>query len=47
MLRQRLSESRFAAKFNSLERAEIDLLVTAPQDFVTCTARRMQEQKRA
>lgn len=47
VLRQRLSDPGFAAKFNSLERAEIDLLVTAPQDFVTCTARRMREQKRA
>jgi Zn-dependent protease with chaperone function len=39
-LRERLTDPRFASTLNPLERAELDLLATAPLDFISCTARR-------
>jgi len=42
LLRQRLIDPRFTTALTPLERAEIDLLATAPQDFVSCIARRAQ-----
>jgi hypothetical protein len=47
LLRQRLADPRFASALNPLSRAEIEVLVAAPQDFVSCTARRAREQKKA
>jgi hypothetical protein len=47
MLRQRLTDPSFASTLNPLERAELDLLAAAPQDFVSCTARRAQRQTRS
>jgi Zn-dependent protease with chaperone function len=39
-LRQRAVDPRFASELGSLERAELDLLVANPLDFVSCVARR-------
>jgi Zn-dependent protease with chaperone function len=39
-LRKRLTDPRFAPGLSPLERAEIELLASHPQDFVSCTARR-------
>jgi Zn-dependent protease with chaperone function len=47
LLRQRLTDPGFAKALSPLERAELDLLVAAPQDFVSCTARRAQGPKKA
>jgi Zn-dependent protease with chaperone function len=46
MLRERITDPDFASKLNPLERAELDLLAAAPDDFISCTARRAQEQKK-
>jgi hypothetical protein len=46
LLRQRLSDPGFASKLSPLERAEIELLAAAPQDFISCTARRAQGSKK-
>jgi Zn-dependent protease with chaperone function len=40
LLGERLTDPAFAARFNPVELAEITLLATSPQDFVTCTARK-------
>jgi hypothetical protein len=42
LLRERLTDPGFASVLSPLERAELDLLVAAPQDFVSCIARRAQ-----
>jgi Zn-dependent protease with chaperone function len=47
LLRQRLADPGFASALNPLNRAEIDLLATAPQDFISCIARRAQAAKKA
>jgi Zn-dependent protease with chaperone function len=47
LLRQRISDPGFASALSPLERAELELLAAAPLDFVSCTARRAQGQKRA
>ena len=44
MLRQRLSDPGFASALGPLERAELEVLAAAPQDFISCTARRAQGQ---
>jgi hypothetical protein len=46
-LRQRLSDPGFVSKLGPLKRAEAEILVAAPQDFVSCIARRGQGQKKA
>jgi Zn-dependent protease with chaperone function len=46
-LRQRLSDPAFAAKLGPLKSAEAEILVAAPQDFVSCLARRLQAPKQA
>lgn len=46
-LRERLTVPGFAPKLTPLERAELELLAAAPQDFVSCVARRAQEKKKA
>jgi Zn-dependent protease with chaperone function len=46
-LRARLTDPRFASALSPLERAELELLAAAPQDFISCTARRAQGQKKA
>jgi hypothetical protein len=40
LLRERLAVPGFASPLSPLERAEIELLATAPQDFISCVARR-------
>lgn len=40
VLRQRLADPTFAPALTPLERAEIELLASAPSDFISCTARR-------
>ncbi|MBA2397689.1 MAG: M48 family metalloprotease [Bradyrhizobium sp.] len=47
LLRERLTVPGFASKLSPLERAELELLAAAPQDFVSCVARRVQGQKKA
>jgi len=47
LLRERLTGPGFASALSPLERAELELLAAAPLDFVSCTARRAQEQKKA
>jgi len=47
LLRERLNDPGFAPALSPLERVELDLLAAAPQDFVSCTARRAQGQKKA
>jgi len=47
LLRERLTAPGFAPALNPLERAELELLAAAPHDFVSCVARRTQEQKKA
>ena len=42
LLRERLADPGFASALSPLERAELELLATAPLDFVSCTARRGQ-----
>ena len=39
LLRERLTDPGFAPKLSALERAELELLAAAPQDFISCTAR--------
>jgi Zn-dependent protease with chaperone function len=39
LLRQRLTDPGFASALKPLERAELELLAAAPQDFISCTAR--------
>jgi Zn-dependent protease with chaperone function len=43
LLRQRLADPGFASGLGPLERAELELLAAAPQDFVSCAARRSQK----
>jgi Zn-dependent protease with chaperone function len=40
LLRQRVTDPGFASTLQPLERVELDLLAEAPQDFVSCIARR-------
>jgi hypothetical protein len=40
LLRERITDPGFASGLSPLERAELELLIAAPMDFVTCTARR-------
>ena len=40
LLRERLTDPAFAPGLSPLERAELELLAEAPQDFISCTARR-------
>ena len=40
LLRQRLTDPGFASALSPVERAELELLATAPLDFISCTARR-------
>ena len=40
LLRERLTDPGFASALSPLERAELELLAAAPQDFISCTARR-------
>jgi hypothetical protein len=47
VLRERLTDPGFASALSPLERAELKLLAEAPLDFVSCTARRAQEKKKA
>ena len=47
LLRERLTDPGFASALSPLERAELELLAAAPQDFISCTARRAQAQKKA
>ena len=47
LLRQRLTDPGFASALSPLERGEIEVLAAAPQDFVSCIARRRQEPKKA
>jgi len=47
LLRERLSDPGFASALSPLERAEVGVLVAAPLDFISCTARRAQLQKKA
>jgi Zn-dependent protease with chaperone function len=42
LLRRRLTDPGFASDVSPLERAEMELLASAPLDFVSCTARRGQ-----
>jgi hypothetical protein len=39
-LRMRLKDPSFATALNPVERAELKLLATVPEDFISCTARR-------
>ena len=43
LLRVQLTVPGFASKLSPLERAELELLATAPQDFISCIARRAQK----
>jgi Zn-dependent protease with chaperone function len=47
LLRERLTDPGFAPALSPLERAELELLVAAPLDFVSCTVRRAQGSKKA
>ena len=47
LLRERLTVPGFAPALSPLERAELKLLAEAPQDFVSCVARRAQGPKKA
>jgi Zn-dependent protease with chaperone function len=47
LLRERLTDPGFASALSPLERAEVELLAAAPQDFISCTARRAQRQTRS
>jgi hypothetical protein len=40
LLRARLGDAGFASGLNAVERAELELLAAAPQDFISCIARR-------
>jgi hypothetical protein len=40
LLSERLADPGFAPGLSALERAELELLASAPQDFISCTARR-------
>lgn len=42
LLRQRLADPSFASGLSPLKRAELELLASAPSDFVSCVARRSQ-----
>jgi hypothetical protein len=46
LLRERLTDPGFASALSALERAELDVLAAAPQDFISCTARRALEQNK-
>jgi hypothetical protein len=46
MLRERLSDSRFASALSTLERADIELFAADHLDFVSCIARRELERTR-
>jgi hypothetical protein len=46
LLRERLTDPDFASALSPLERAELDVLAAAPQDFISCTARRAQGQNK-
>lgn len=41
VLRERLTDARFASGLHPVERAEIELLAANPREFITCTARRL------
>jgi hypothetical protein len=43
LLKERLSDPGFASALSPLERAELELLAAAPQDFISCIARRAQK----
>src|SRR5262249_52029364 len=43
LLNQRLADPGFASALSPLERAELEVLAAAPQDFISCTARRAQK----
>jgi Zn-dependent protease with chaperone function len=43
LLRERLTDPGFVSGLSPLERAELELLAAAPQDFVSCIARRGQK----
>ena len=45
LLRERLTDPGFASALSPVERAELELLAAAPEDFVSCV-RRAQEQKK-
>lgn len=47
MLRERLTDPGFGSALNALERAELKVLAADPMDFISCTARRAQEKKKA
>jgi Zn-dependent protease with chaperone function len=47
LLRERLTDPGFAPALSPLERAEVELLAAAPQDFISCTARGAQRQTRS
>ena len=47
LLRERLAVPGFASALSPLEKAEMEVLAAAPQDFVSCVARRTQQQKKA
>jgi hypothetical protein len=47
LLQDRLTDPGFAASLTPLERAELTLLAAAPQEFISCTARRAQGQRKA
>ena len=42
LLRERLTDPGFASALSAVERAELEVLAAAPQDFISCTARRGQ-----
>jgi len=46
LLRERLTDPGFASPLSPLKRAELELLATAPLDFVSCVARRAQGQNK-
>jgi hypothetical protein len=46
LLRERLTDPGFSMPLNPLTRAELELLVAAPLDFVSCVARRAQGQNK-
>jgi Zn-dependent protease with chaperone function len=46
LLRERLTDPGFTSALDGLERAELHLLAAAPQDFISCVARRAQGQNK-
>ena len=43
LLRERVTDPGFASALSPLERAELELLAAAPEDFISCTARHGQK----